>query len=111
MAQPEPDDRLTATDRDSAEHEYEYELVEPVAVGADQGTANADARLTLPDADGERVTIVGDPDDLRHRLDQIRAWESGETATKRRERVEEYPMPDLADLETVPADEFYGDDE
>lgn len=115
MAQPESD-RLTPEDGDSIRNregeEYDYELVAPVAVGADTSDAesvNADARLTLPGPDGERVTLVGDADDLRRRLDKILAWESGETADERRERVDEYPMPDPDDLETVPADEFYSD--
>lgn len=111
MARPKSD-RLTPEDGDDEgdERAYDYELVKPVAVGADaESTGDAEARLTLPGPDGERITVVGVADDLRYRLDQILAWESGQSVAERRERVAEYPMPDLDDLETVPADEFYDD--
>ena len=126
MAWPKRDERLTDDDSDSnsdlpefvekalenaeTRRGYNYELVEPVAVGDGEDAETGKARLTLPGPNNERVTIVGDPNDLDRRLDQILAWESVETAAERRERIAEHPMPDLDDLETIPADEFYNNE-
>ena len=56
------------------------------------------------------VEHFDDPAEMRERILEVLAEDTDRTPEEFRAAVEGYPMPDPEDLETIPAEEFYGED-
>ena len=56
---------------------------------------------------GQEVEHFDDPDEMRERIVEVLAEESGRHPDEF--RADDLPMPDPEDLERVPAEEFYDD--
>lgn len=53
------------------------------------------------------VTIEGDPEKVHRQFERYYAEAVNTTPEELAAAVDDYPMPDLDELESVPADEFY----
>lgn len=58
--------------------------------------------------DGLTVTVEGDPEEVRRHFERHYADAVDATPEAVAADVESYPMPDLGELESIPAAEFYG---
>lgn len=58
--------------------------------------------------DDVTITVEGDPEEVQRQFEQHYAEAVNTTPEELAEAIEEYPMPDPDELESIPAEEFYG---
>jgi hypothetical protein len=69
-------------------------------------TEGNDHAELLVQTDGVTITVEGDPEEVQRQFEQHYA-EALNTTPEELAAVDEYPMPDLDELESIPAEEFY----
>lgn len=83
---------------------------ESIATNADEYhieyTEGRDHAELIVQTDGVTVTIEGDPEEVHQQFERYQAAALN-TTPEELAAVEEYPMPNLDELESVPAETFY----
>lgn len=84
---------------------------ESIATNADEYhieyAEGSDHAELLVQTDGVTITVEGDPEEVHRQFEQHYADAVNTTPKELAAAVEEYPMPDSGELESVSAEEFY----